>query len=84
MHSSGMRQCTAVNSDPSVVEQPLLNLTSGYVLRSADRFPKQGSRYPWQVYQSYLKDYRALKLNGIDDEAMVFSNPAAAEVAVAS
>jgi cation diffusion facilitator CzcD-associated flavoprotein CzcO len=84
MHSSGMRQCTAVNSDPSVVEQPLLNLTSGYVLRSADRFPKQGSRYPWQVYQSYLKDYRALKLNGIDDDAMVFSNPAAAEVAVAS
>jgi hypothetical protein len=27
------------------------------------------------VYQSYLKDYRALKLNGIDDDAMVFSNP---------
>ena len=77
MHTTGLRQCTAVNSDPSVVPQPLLNLTSGYVLRSADRFPKQGSRYPWQVYQSYLRDYRALRLNGIEDDAMVFSNPAA-------
>ena len=75
MHRTGLRQCTPVNSDPSIVEEPLLNLTSGYVLRSADRFPKQGSHYPWRVYQSYLKDYRALRLNGIDDEAMVFSNP---------
>ena len=84
MHSTGSRQCTPVNRDPSVVEQPLLNLTSGYVMRSADRFPKQGSRYPWQVYQSYLRDYRALKLKGIDDDAMVFSNPAPVEVAAAS
>jgi cation diffusion facilitator CzcD-associated flavoprotein CzcO len=75
MHTTGLRECMPVNSDPAVVEQPLLNLSSGYVLRSAERFPKQGSRYPWQVYQSYLKDYRALKLNGIDDDAMVFSNP---------
>jgi cation diffusion facilitator CzcD-associated flavoprotein CzcO len=84
MHSTAARQCTAVNRDPSIVEQPLLNLTSGYVLRSADRFPKQGSRYPWKVYQSYLRDYRALKLDGIDDDAMVFSNPAPVEVAAAS
>ncbi|HEX4864314.1 MAG TPA: NAD(P)/FAD-dependent oxidoreductase, partial [Acidimicrobiales bacterium] len=86
MHSTGLRQCTPVNSDTSVVEEPLLNLTSGYVLRAADRFPKQGSRYPWRVYQSYLKDYRALRLNGIDDDAMVFSNPVPARepAAVAS
>jgi monooxygenase len=45
------------------------------VTRSVDKFPKQGSRYPWQVYQSYLRDYRALRLKGIDDDAMVFSNP---------
>ena len=76
MRTTGRRQCTPVNRDPSIVEQPLLNLTSGYVLRSADKFPKQGSRYPWRVYQSYLRDFRALKLNGIDDDAMVFSNSA--------
>jgi hypothetical protein len=28
------------------------------------------------VHQSYLKDYRALRLRGIEDEAMRFTNPA--------
>ncbi len=42
----------------------------------ADRFPKQGSKFPWQVHQSYLRDYRALKKSDIEDDVMVFSNPA--------
>mgnify|MGYP006137391397 CR=1 FL=1 len=40
-----------------------------------------------QVHQSYLRDYRALKLQGIEDDAMTFSNPvdrAAGSVAAAS
>ncbi len=57
---------------------PLLGLSSGYIQRSADRFPKQGSRMPWQVHQSYLKDYRALKRSEVTDEVMVFSNPVSA------
>jgi monooxygenase len=76
MQATGLRQCTPVNSDESVSARPLLGLTSGYVQRSAHRFPKQGSRFPWQVRQSYLSDYRALRLRGIKDRAMVFSNPA--------
>ena len=59
--------------------EPLLGLSSGYVQRSADRFPKQGSRFPWQVHQSYLRDYRALRVAGIHDDAMSFSNPVPAE-----
>ncbi|HTV99325.1 MAG TPA: NAD(P)/FAD-dependent oxidoreductase [Streptosporangiaceae bacterium] len=74
MQATGMRQCTPVNTDESVSVRPLLGLTSGYVQRSAHRFPKQGSRFPWQVHQSYLRDYRALRLRGIRDQAMVFSN----------
>src|SRR5207237_6673281 len=73
LHETGFRQTMPVNQDGSVSRQPLLGLMSGYVLRSAHKFPKQGSRFPWQVHQSYLRDYRALKLSGIDDEAMVFS-----------
>ncbi len=76
LRASRLRQCTPVNDDPSITPQPLLGLTSGYVQRSQDRFPKQGSRFPWQVHQSYLRDYRALRLKGIDDEAMRFTNPA--------
>jgi cation diffusion facilitator CzcD-associated flavoprotein CzcO len=75
MHETGDRQCTPVNRDASVERQPLLGLNSGYILRSAHKFPKQGSRFPWQVHQSYLRDYRALKRSGLHDDAMVFSNP---------
>jgi monooxygenase len=77
MRETGTRQCTPVNSDASVTARPLLGLSSGYIQRSADRFPKQGSKFPWQVHQSYLRDYRALKMRGIEDSAMVFSNPVA-------
>jgi hypothetical protein len=77
MRETGMRQCMPVNRDPLVGTRPLLNLTSGYVQRSADRFPKQGARFPWQIHQSYLRDYRSLKMSGITDNAMVFSNPVA-------
>lgn len=75
LHRTGLRQCTPRNDDASVSAEPLLGLTSGYVQRSADRFPKQGSAFPWQVHQSYLRDYRALKRSSIEDGAMVFSNP---------
>lgn len=75
MRARGMRQATPVNRAPSAGTRPLLDLTSGYIQRSAHRFPRQGSRYPWQVYQSYLRDFRALRMSGIEDGAMVFSNP---------
>ncbi|MEQ1785693.1 MAG: NAD(P)/FAD-dependent oxidoreductase [Acidimicrobiales bacterium] len=81
LHDSGLRQCTPVNLDPEVTAAPLLGLSSGYVQRSADRFPKQGSKFPWQVHQSYLRDYRALKRSDIEDDAMAFSNPVAPAVA---
>jgi cation diffusion facilitator CzcD-associated flavoprotein CzcO len=87
LRDRGLRQCTPVNDDPTVETRPLLGLTSGYVVRSQDRFPKQGSRFPWLVYQSYLRDYRALRLRGLDDEAMRFTNPVpggAARVPVAA
>ncbi len=75
MRSSGNRQCMPVNTGASVTPEPLLGLTSGYIQRSAASFPKQGSAFPWRVYQSYLRDYRALKMGPIDDGAMVFSSP---------
>ncbi|MDQ2723923.1 MAG: NAD(P)/FAD-dependent oxidoreductase [Actinomycetota bacterium] len=75
MRAAGRPQATPVNRDASVSAQPLLGLTSGYVLRAADRFPKQGSKAPWQVHQSYLRDYRALKMSGIDDTALELSSP---------
>jgi cation diffusion facilitator CzcD-associated flavoprotein CzcO len=37
--------------------RPLLDLSSGYILRGADRLPKQGSRPPWRLRQNYVLDY---------------------------
>jgi monooxygenase len=76
LRKQDLRQATPVNSDAGVSAEPLLGLSSGYIQRAVDRFPKQGSKFPWQVHQSFLKDYRAMKMTGLEDEAMTFSNPA--------
>jgi len=36
--------------------RPLLDLSSGYVRRALDIFPRQGDRDPWLVRQNYLRD----------------------------
>jgi monooxygenase len=38
--------------------------------------PRQGSRFPWQVHQSYLRDYRVMKLGAIEDGVLQLSSPA--------
>jgi len=48
----------------------MLGLSSGYVQRSVDRLPKQGSRAPWQVHQSYLRDWRIVKRGALDDPSL--------------
>jgi len=62
--------------DPSGEEHPLLDFQAGYVLRSLDRFPKQGSRPPWRMRQSYPQDLVALRYGRVDDEGLRFSAPA--------
>ncbi len=61
-----------------VEEVPLLDFTSGYVLRSLDKFPKQGSVEPWKLRQNYVLDIRTIRRGPIDDGAMRFSAPSAA------
>jgi monooxygenase len=68
------RQVTA-RCDPDMPRTPLLDLTSGYVQRSLDRFPKQGTRSPWRVRQNYLFDYRLLRIGRVDDPALEFTGP---------
>ena len=37
--------------------RPLLDLSSGYIQRSAAVLPKQGDRPPWTIRQNYILDY---------------------------
>jgi monooxygenase len=76
MHERGQTQCTPRNIGEAAHDGPLLGLTSGYIQRSAHLLPKQGTHYPWRVHQSYLRDYRALKMSAVDDSIMEFSGPA--------
>lgn len=76
VRETGERQCMPINRDDTIAVQSMLGLSSGYVQRAADIMPKQGSKFPWQVHQSYLHDYRVIKRRPLTDEAMSFSNRA--------
>ncbi|MEV4278116.1 flavin-containing monooxygenase [Actinoplanes xinjiangensis] len=46
----------AAPTGPTGTGRPLLDLSSGYVQRALDIFPRQGDRDPWLVRQNYLRD----------------------------
>jgi monooxygenase len=73
MEAHGHRCCMPEVTDPSVTEQPLLDFTSGYVQRSLDRFPKQGSKEPWKLRQNYVFDIHTIRRGRIDDGTMRFT-----------
>jgi cation diffusion facilitator CzcD-associated flavoprotein CzcO len=73
MRAHGLSECVARDTDASPASGPILGLTSGYIQRSAHLLPQQGTTHPWKVHQSYLRDYRALKMSGVDDSVMEFS-----------
>jgi monooxygenase len=80
MRATGMRQCTPRLPDGSMPEAPFLDLTSGYVQRSIDKFPKQGTKVPWKLHQNYARDVLLLRRGNVDDGVMEFSNPERAGV----
>ena len=70
------RSCRS-SDDPSVTEEPFLDFAAGYVLRSVDQFPRQGSKAPWRLRMNYALDIRTLRYGPIEDGALSFSSPAA-------
>ncbi len=67
MDEHGLRVCLPRNRDPSVVPEPLIDFSSGYVVRSIAKFPKQGSRIPWRLYQNYPRDILMLRHGPVAD-----------------
>ena len=79
MDAHGYRQCTPRWPERDLPDEPFLDLTSGYVQRSIDQFPKQGPRTPWRLHQNYARDVVLLKHRPVADEGMEFSIAALAE-----
>jgi monooxygenase len=70
MDRHGYAQATPRASDPSMPTQPWLDFTSGYVQRAVDKFPKQGTRSPWKLYQNYARDLALIRFGALDDGAL--------------
>lgn len=74
MDAHGYTRCCP-RRDASVLEEPLLDLSSGYVQRSINVFPRQGSVAPWKVFQNYARDLMIMRRSPIEDGVMEFSSP---------
>ena len=71
MDRHGYASCTP-KKDPGVPEEPFLNFTSGYIRRSLDQLPRQGTAKPWKLHQNYALDMVSLRLGKLDDGTMQF------------
>ncbi|MDX6636582.1 MAG: monooxygenase [Solirubrobacterales bacterium] len=83
MDARGYAEVVAVNDDPTVTPQPVLDLSSGYILRALEIFPNQGSKVPWRLHQNWARDKFSLRFASFDDRALHFSRaPVAAPAEV--
>jgi cation diffusion facilitator CzcD-associated flavoprotein CzcO len=73
MDAGGYSQVWPRKTDPSVSEEPLLGLKSGYVERAMADFPKQGSVSPWKLHQNYALDSVILRHLPIADRSLEFT-----------
>jgi monooxygenase len=75
MDERGYRQVTPRAPEPAHPTQPFIDLRSGYVLRSIDALPKQGTKAPWRLHQNYARDIFMLRRGALEDDGIEFSNP---------
>lgn len=69
--------------DGELRPQPLLDLSSGYIKRSAHQLPQQGHRRPWLITQNYTIDRRQTLHGELEQELRVVPRSAAAASATA-
>lgn len=72
MDAGSFDLCVPELRDPDVTELPLLDFSSGYVQRALGELPKQGSKEPWKLRQSYPYDLRMMRSGTLLDGAMQF------------
>jgi len=79
MDTHGYTRVTPRLNAAEIELRPFIDdLSSGYILRARDRFPKQGDRRPWRLRQNYLLDRLELARARLDDGALEFVRERAA------
>ena len=67
MDARGVAQATPRLDSADVETEPFLDLTSGYVKRGLDLFPRQGVAQPWRVHQNYFRDIAMIRRGDITE-----------------
>ncbi|MGB8391987.1 flavin-containing monooxygenase [Mycobacterium sp.] len=78
MDQRGYTTVVPVVNDPNMPKRPLLDFPAGYILRSIQTFPQQGTSGPWTVEMNYKADYKRLHEGPVEDSALKFSTAARA------
>jgi monooxygenase len=73
MDANGFDTVEVEHPGSDVDERPFMEFTPGYVLRSLDELPKQGSRTPWRLNQNYLRDIWLIRRGKVDGEGLRFA-----------
>ena len=69
MDRRGYAHVHAAQPDPAISGVPFADLTSGYIARAIDEFPRQGSKDPWRRQQNYARNRMSMRRAPIDDAA---------------
>ena len=72
MDQRGYDVCIPRVNDPEVGDEPVVDFTSGYIVRAMHTMPRQGSKKPWRLHQNYMKDLSMMRYGRVDDGSMEF------------
>ncbi len=76
MDRHGYSTVVPVCDDPTIEKRPMLDFPAGYILRSIELFPQQGTTGPWTVEMNFRADHARLRKGPVEDTALRFSTAA--------
>jgi len=79
MDRHGYARCTPRAPDGTVASAPFADLSSGYMKRAIDQFPRQAAHDPWLRQQNYARNRRAMRRSPLDDPVLEFTSARATE-----
>jgi cation diffusion facilitator CzcD-associated flavoprotein CzcO len=74
MDHHGYAMCTPRVNDAQVGSEPVIDFTSGYVVRALPFLPRQGSKTPWRLHQNYMRDLSMMRYGRVNDGTMEFQD----------